>query len=99
MQVKRALDLTDLTLSYNHRFGQGDYGETFKFEAPLTFLISRITDAVSAHRSAATPVGPTGYTSKARRLPTPLYIARTVPSRRVGHPRVFGDYDSGWAMS
>jgi hypothetical protein len=38
MQVKRALDLTDLTLSYNHRFGQGDYGETFKFEATLDFF-------------------------------------------------------------
>ena len=57
MQVKRALDLTDLTLSYNHRFGQGDYGETFKFEASLTFLISRITDSVCAHCSVATPVG------------------------------------------
>jgi hypothetical protein len=40
MQVKRALDLTNLTLSYDHRFGQGDYGETFKFETPLTFDLS-----------------------------------------------------------
>ena len=51
------------TPSCNRRFGLADYGEIFKFETPLTFLLS-VTNPIYAHRSVATRVDlqeATGY--------------------------------------